>query len=186
MTKVIIDLQMSLDGFINAPDGGDGGLHNWYFAEYDDPNHPNPKIIQQTIDDLGSIIMGRNTFGTGEDNEGFEEGNNPYTAVNVVVTHNPPAKQPKGMIFADSIESGVKQAIEAAGERDVAIGGGADVSQQALKAGLVDELMIHLIPVLLGGGKRLFEHLGTEPIALEQIEIIDGGTVTHLRYRVVK
>jgi dihydrofolate reductase len=185
MPKVIIDLQMSLDGFINAPDGGDGNLHNWYFAEYDDPNHPNAKIIQDTIDDLGAIIMGRNTFGSGEDTSGFEEGS-PYTAVNVVLTHNPPARRPKGFLFADSIESAVQQAIEAAGERDVAIGGGADVSQQGLKAGLVDELMIHLIPVLLGGGKRLFEHLGTEPINLDQIEVIDGGTVTHLRYRVVK
>jgi dihydrofolate reductase len=186
VTKVILDLSMSLDGFINDPNGEDGGLHDWYFAESEDPNNPNARVVQEGINDFGAIIMGRNTFGTGENNDGFEEGS-PYNAVNVVVTHHPPDKHPKDFIFVtDGIESAVRQAIEAAGDRDVAIGGGADVSQQALQAGLVDEIMIHLVPKLFGKGLRLFDHLGADPIELEQLEVIDGGTVTHLHYRVVK
>jgi dihydrofolate reductase len=185
MPKVILDLSMSLDGFINDLNGEDGGLHDWYFADNEDLNNPNAKVVQDGIDDFGAILMGRNTFGTGEDHDGFEE--SPYTAVNVVLTHNPPEKRPKNFIFVtDGVESAVRQAIEAAGERNVAIGGGADVSQQCLKAGLVDELMIHLVPKLFGKGLRLFDHLGTDPIELEIIDIIDGGTVTHLHYRVVK
>ena len=84
------------------------------------------------------------------------------------------------------IESALEQAKAAAGERDVSVAGGADVIQQYLKAGRIDEFGIHVVPVLLGSGIRLFDHLGTDPIELERTRVIESPGVTHLRYRVLK
>ncbi len=87
----------------------------------------------------------------------------------------------------DGIEAALEQAREAAGERNVAVAGGASVAQQYLKAGLIDELLLHVVPLLLGDGTRLFEnHLGPEQVELERTQVIDSPAVTHLRYRVVK
>jgi len=86
----------------------------------------------------------------------------------------------------DGIESTLKQAKAAAGDKDVVVGGGANTAQQLMKAGLLDEIQIHLIPVLLGAGIRLFDHIGTEPIELETTRVIEAPDVTHLRFRVVK
>ncbi len=86
----------------------------------------------------------------------------------------------------DGIESALKQAKAASGERDVVIGGGANIAQQYLQAGLVDEIQIHLIPVLLGVGIRLFDHLDTNVIELEKTKVIDGAGVTHLRFQILK
>jgi len=106
----------------------------------------------------------------------------------VILTHHPPKSVPEGKsrftFVTDGIESAVAQAETAAGEKNVGIGG-ASCAQQALAAGLVDELFIHLAPMVLGAGVRLFERLGDDPIKLERIEVIDAPEVTHLKYRVL-
>jgi dihydrofolate reductase len=109
-----------------------------------------------------------------------------------ILTHHPrePVTKEGGTTFTfvtDGIESALEQARAAAGGKDVAIGGGANVAQQYLAAGLLDELHIHLVPVLLGGGVRLFEnHVGDEAPAIECMQVIESPAVTHLTYRVVK
>jgi dihydrofolate reductase len=184
MGRVLLDMAMSLDGFIGTENNEDAGLHNWYFSEEENNNR---MVVNELVTGLGAIIMGRRTYGTGNDQDGFEE--NPYTATNFVLTHHPPGKQPKGntpfVFVTDGIESALKQAKAAAGERDVAIGGGANVAQQYLNAGLVDDVQIHLVHILLGKGLRLFE-VGAEPIRLEKTRVIEAPEVTHLYFRVVK
>jgi dihydrofolate reductase len=186
MGKVILDMSMSLDGYIAGADGEDVGLYNWYFAPADaDPSGKNAFVIQETIDILGAIIMGRNTYGTGEEQDGFED--SPYHAVNVVLTHHPPEQQPEGFVFVnEGIERALEQARAAAGDKDIAIGGGANVAQQYLRAGLVDEIQIHFVPMLLGKGVRLFDHLAAQNIQLEITRVLDAAGVTHIRYTVVK
>ena len=185
MGKVILDMSMSLDGFIGGENGADVGLYNWYFAPADaDPSGNNALVIQELIDMLGAIIMGRNTFQTGDDQDGFDE--SPYTAVNVLLTHHPPEQTPKGFLAADSIESALAQARAAAGDRDIAIGGGANVAQQYLRAGLVDEIQIHLVPVLLGNGIRLFDPAATLNLQLQIKRVLEAAGVTHIWYTVVK
>ena len=110
-----------------------------------------------------------------------------------VLTHHVPAKAAKGEngnlkfnFITDGIESAIEKAKAAAGDKNVVIGGGANTAQQYLKAGLLDEIQIHLVPVLLGKGKRLFDQLGTEHIELESTRVIESPDVTHLRFRVVK
>jgi dihydrofolate reductase len=104
-------------------------------------------------------------------------------------THSEPDDVPAGGVYTfvtDGIESALQQAKEAAGAKDVAVMGGADIGQQFIKAGLVDEIGIHLVPVLFGSGLRMFEHIGDQHIHLESIETINSPAATHLRYRVVK
>jgi dihydrofolate reductase len=184
MGIVILDMAMSLDGFIAGPNNDDAGLYNWYFA----PAPPSAAVIEELIKTLGAIIMGRHTYETGEEAGGFAD--DPYTAARFVLTHRPPEQvNPAAASFtfvADGIESALRQAKAAAGEKDVAIGGGANIAQQYLKAGLVDEIQLHIVPKLLGDGLRLFDHLGTEPVQLEITRVIESVGVTHLRYRVVK
>lgn len=189
MGNVILDMSMSLDGFIAGANGEDSGLNNWYFAPATGEADPNKAVIQELIDSLGAIVMGKRTYGMGDEYEA-EGGEDPYHATRIVLTHHIPEKAPAGttptIFVTDGIESALEQALAAAGERDVAIGGGANVAQQALKAGLVDEIQLHLIPVLLGQGIPLFQHLGNTPIELETVRVIEATGVTHLWYRVVK
>lgn len=184
MGRVMLDLAMSLDGFIGTENREDGGLHDWYFSEEQNNNR---MVVDELVTGIGAIIMGRRTYRMGSDQEGFED--NPYTATNFVLTHHPPEKLPKGntpfVFVMDGIESALKQAQTAAGERDVAIGGGADVAQQYLNAGLVDDLQIHLVHILMGKGLRLFE-VGAETIKLEKYRVVEAPEVTHLYFHVVK
>src|SRR5215212_11288242 len=107
-----------------------------------------------------------------------------------VVTHAEPEDAPEGGVYTfvtDGIESALEDAKAVAGDKDVAVMGGAEIGQQYIRAGLIDEISIHLVPVLFGGGTRMFEHLGSEHIRLEPMEVIEAGTAaTHLRFRVVK
>ncbi len=184
MGKVILDMAMSLDGFISGLNNADAGLYDWYFA----PAPPSARVKEELIKTLGAIIMGRRTYGTGDEANGFED--DPYTAARFILTHHPPEKVGKGAesftFVTDGIESALRQAKAAVGERDVAIGGGANTAQQYLKAGLVDEIQIHLVPRLVGDGIRLFDHPGSEPITLETTRVIESVGVTHLKYRIVK
>ncbi len=185
MGKVILDMAMSLDGFIAGLNDEDGGLHNWYFAPANDNDDPNKQIIDGLINSIGAIVMGRRSYEMGNQFDGYVD--NPYKVPHIILTHQPPQTLPKGetefTFVTDGIQSAITQAIAAAGDKDVVIGGGANITQQALKAGLVDEICIHLIPVLLGEGIRLFDKTLTE---IEVTQVIPTPNVTHISYRVIK
>jgi dihydrofolate reductase len=184
MAKVILDMAMSLDGFIAGANDEDGGLHNYFFA----PSADTAKVIEEGIATTGAIVMGKRTYNIGDQQDGFAE--TPYDVTHFVLTHQVPEKPTKGdthfVFVTDGIKSAIAQAKAAAGDKDVAVGGGANIAQQCLKAGLVDEIQIHLIPVMLGKGIRLFEHLETEQLELESTRVIKASNVTHLQFRVVK
>ncbi len=183
MGKVFLDMAVSLDGFINGPNGEDGGLHDWYFS----PSGDGPVILGELSENIGAMVMGKRAFGSGSspEAEGFDT---PYKVPHFVLSHEAGESIENSgtqFIFAtDGIESALAQAKAAAGERDVCIAGGADTAQQFLKAGLLDEIQLHLVPVLFGGGLRLFES-GVET-RLEKLRVLESEGVTHLKFRVVK
>jgi dihydrofolate reductase len=183
MGKVVLDMAMSLDGFIAGPNNEDGGLHNYFFS----PAGATAGVIEEGFKTTGVIIMGRRSYNLGAEQAGFED--NPYQVPTFILTHDVPesvAKGAEGFSFVtDGIESLLKQATAVAGDRNVVIGGGANVAQQFLKAGFIDEIYIHLISVLLGSGIRLFDHLEAASIELENAGVIAASDATHLRFRVV-
>lgn len=198
MSKVACSIAMSLDAFVAGPnqsfekpfgDIPENLLHRWMFDE--------PEKHQAELDallDAGAFIMGSNMFGPKEKREsadwkGWWGDNPPYHAPVFVLSKNQrdPIVMEGGTTFifiADGIEAALSQAKEVAGDRTIAIAGGANTVNQYLSAGLVDELWLHIVPVTIGSGARLFE--GVPDLELEPVEI--GGTklVTHIRYRVVK
>jgi dihydrofolate reductase len=191
MGKVIVDITMSLDGFVTGPnDGpgnglGDGGriLHEWVF---DGRTDADTQLLEEPMKTLGSGVLGRRTFDIAEE----AWGDNPPMFGQVFVlthrSHETVTRGPATFIFViDGIESALKQAQAAAGDRNVGLMG-ANISQQYLKAGLVDEMEIHVANVLLGAGRPLFANIGDKQIKLERTRVIAMPTVTHLRYRVVK
>lgn len=179
MSTVLLDMAMSLDGFVAGPNNEDGGLHDWYFA----PAGNAIGVIDELIDGIGAMILGKWAFGNEPD--GWDT---PYKVPHFVLTHT--ARAPiarNGMTFHFStagIEGTLAQAKKAAGEKLICIAGGAATAQQFLRAGLVDEVQIHLVPVLMGSGLRLFEHL--DSTKLVQMRVLESPAVTHLRYRVMK
>jgi dihydrofolate reductase len=206
MSKVVLELSMSLDGFIAGPnDGpenglGDGGdsLFKWYSSgDTDFPvpgtdmvfkiSHASADLLQETWPTIGASVTGRRTF----DIAGGWGGNPPggADAKYFVVTHTIPQEWVRpGSPFTfvtDGVESAIEKAKQAAGDKNVDLMG-ASIAQQCLKASLLDEIQIDLAPVLLGGGVRLFDHLGNAPIELERIKVVEAPGVTHLRFRVVK
>jgi len=216
MARLTLDISMSLDGFIAGPnqtleqplgEGGEG-LHEWAFrlASWREPhglsggetNVADDEVVAETLQATGAVVMGRRMFSGGkgpwadDPNTDAWWGDNPPFHVPVfVLTHHPRETVIKegGTSFTfvtDGIEAALEQARAAAGDKDVSLAGGADVVQQYLNAGLLDELQIHVAPVFLGGGVRLFDRLGPDPIELEATRVIESPTVTHLRYRVVK
>jgi dihydrofolate reductase len=204
MATVVVDLTMSLDGFIAGPNDGaqhplgerDGErLFDWYTSAAPSgklearfaPEGANKRVVEEMLARAGAILSGRRTY---DITHGWA-GTFPVEGVNavVVLTHRPPKDPPKGktrfIFVTDGIERAVAQAREAAGDKDVGTCG-ASPAQQALKAGLADEIFVHVAPILLGAGVRLFDQLGESSIRLEKLEVIDGPHATHLRYRVVK
>ncbi len=212
MGKVWFQLSVSLDGYSAGPHQsvddpiGVGGmrLFDWQFAleawrrrtgsEGGEINASTP-VFEEALTDYGAVVMGRNMFGGGpgpwrEDPpwNGWWGDDPPYHTPVFVLTHHPREPQPMqgGTSFSfvtDGIESALEQAKQAAGSENVLIGGGPNVVQQAMAAGLVDEFELHVVPLLLGGGERLLEGVGTP--TLEQIGVVEAPGVTHLRYRVV-
>jgi dihydrofolate reductase len=180
MSKVFLDMAVSLDGFISGPNGSDGGLHSWYFAE----TGKSEEILEELQTGIGAMILGARAFGTSPD--GFDT---PYKIPHFVLTHTPRAavnRDGARFIFVtDGIHSALKEARAAAGEKDVCIAGGASTAQQFLQAGLLDEIQLHLVPVILGDGIRLLKHLGSD-IKLERSRVIEAPLATHLQYRIVK
>lgn len=184
MSRVIVDMSMSLDGFISPRDETDGRLHNWYFS----PSDQDARLITELIASTGAIIMGRRSYDLGDQFDGYVD--NPYAVEHFVVTQTPPTTPPKGTTrftyVTDGIESAVSRAKLAAGEKNVVLGGGASLVQSALRGGLVDEVHLHLVPLLLGDGLRLFDHLGTDAPGLECYRVIPSTGVTHLYYRILR
>jgi dihydrofolate reductase len=204
MGKVATGLSMSLDGFIAGPnDGpehplGEGGerLFAWYSGgetEYRLPgtemvfkiSPQSAELLREAHSKMGAFVTGRRTF----DITSGWGGSPPLGVPTFVVSHTVPQEWVyEGSPFTfvtDGVESAVEKAKKAAGDKDVAVGA-ASIAQQCIRAGLLDEIHIDLVPVLLGGGVRLFEHLGTEPIELESTRVIEAPGVTHLTFRVVK
>lgn len=183
MSKVLLDMAMSLDGFVAGPNDEDHGLHNYFFS----PSGPTIKVIEEGFKTTGTIIMGRRAYEIGAAQDGFAD--NPYQVPTFVLTHHVPERIAKGaetfVFVTEGIASALEQAKAVTGKKDVVVGGGANIAQQYLNAGLIDEIQINLVPVLLGAGIRLFDHLDTGPIELEPTGVIAGTGVTHLRFQVV-
>ena len=191
MGNVLIDITMSLDGFVTGPnDGpgnglGDGGriLHEWAFNPTEQDNL---LLFEEPMQKLGSGIVGRRTFDIAE---GAWGDNTPFGPGEIFVltqrAHEPISRGMTTFVFIDGLENALQRAQANAGDRDIALMG-ADISQQYLKAGLVDELELHIANVILGAGRPLFAHLGDQQIKLERIRVIPTPAATHVRYRVVK
>lgn len=177
---VLLDMAISLDGFVDRGDGTDAGLYDWYF----DPPPASRPVVDELVATTGAIVLGRGAFGTGDDATGWDD--TPYAVPHVVVTHRPPAVRAGGPVDFRFVSSGVIDAIALAsglaGDRWVTIGGGPDVARQCLAAGLVDEVQLHLVPLVLGRGLPLFA--GPPALTLTPLRVVDSPVVTHLRYRV--
>jgi len=194
MGRVIFDISMSLDGFMTAANQtseeplGKGGLqlHDWAL---DDTDAVGRKILQEGIASIGAVIGGRKTYDDSIPWWGADGPTGPARRPLFVVTHKAPAESPEGGVYTfvtDGIERALAQARAVAGEKDISVMGGASIGQQYIAAGLVDEISIHLVPVLFGSGTRMFEHLGAKHIQLEALDTVGTPVATHLRFRVVK
>jgi dihydrofolate reductase len=184
---------MSLDGFITGANPhaeagwgalGAGGerLHDWGFNSPD----PRNREIMEGYANFGANIFGRTGYNHSILNWGADGPAGPARIPTVIVSHTVPQDIPEGGVytFVDSVDAALETAKQLAGDKDIYITG-ADVAGQFLKRGLIDEISIHLVPVLFGSGTRLFEHLEGEHIALEIIETIQTAEAIHLRLRVV-
>ena len=195
---------MSLDGFIAGPNDaperplGNGGerLFAWYFdgdTEYTMPgggitlkvSRASAGLLRESHEKTGALVVGRRHF----DLANGWGGRHPMDLPVFVVTHSFPREWIYGgspfTFVASGVESAIEQARAVAGDKDVGVGD-ANVAQQAIKAGLIDEIGIDLVPILLGGGVRFFDHLGEGQIELERTRVIEAPGVTHLRFRVLK
>ena len=210
MTMLKLNITMSLDGYVAGPDQslqhplGIGGeqLHAWlvplrafrerHGAEGGETN-ASTAFAEDILAGAGATIMGRNMFGGGPGPwgndawQGWWGDNPPFHHPVFVLTHHPrkPLELAGGTTFhfvTDGIESALEQARAAAGDRGISLGGGASAAQQYLAAGLLDELVVSLVPIILGGGARLFDNLGDAAPKLEQVEAVGAPGVTHIRY----
>jgi dihydrofolate reductase len=193
MSKVVLDMTMSLDGFIAGPDDDvKESLHNWLFngatqsavSDYFHTSKESAPVFDHLAKTSGAIVAGRRTY----DLTGGWNGSHPFLGLPMfVVSHDVPKIVPQGStpftFVTDGVEDAIHQAKRAAGGKNVYLLGGASVAQQCINLGLVDEIMIHLVPILLCGGIRLFENLEQGYIQLEQTEVVKAPGVTHLRFR---
>jgi dihydrofolate reductase len=186
MSKVIAGMTISLDGFVNDSSGSISMLYSDFESFID--SEPQRESIEKT----GAVVMGRNAFAMATDPDWFAD-HYEYQVPIFVLTHQPSDKHPRESdkltitFVTGGVESAIQQARSAAGEKDVTIIGGASVIRQCLQASLVDELHIDLMPILLGGGLRLFEDVGIAPLLLERSDLADlPAGRTHLKFRVLK
>src|SRR3954447_19864683 len=199
MGNVIASITVSVDGFVTGPDDGPGcglgkggeRLHYWVMGgpwTYDGGHDfamkgPDKEFFDELVAGFGAGIVGRGMY----DAAGAWGGTNPFPGPLFVLTHrtgDQPASE-SGFTFVSGLDDALAQATEAAGGKDVAIGGGADVIRQALAAGRVDELVLSTAPVVLGAGKRLFDGFDRD-IDLEVIKAVSSPYATHVRYAVKK
>jgi dihydrofolate reductase len=210
MTLLTLDITMSLDGFVAGPDAGlekplgEGGeqLHEWLFAlaswreehgRSGGETGPDSELHAESVASTGAYLMGRRMFSGSEgpwaddpNADGWWGDEPPFGVPVFVLTHHAREPEVRGdttfTFVTGGIEAAYEQARAAARDRNVTIAGGADIAQQYLAAGLLDELQIHVVPLLLGSGVRLFE---VAPQAeLEQTRVVHSPAVTHLRYRI--
>ena len=213
MSKVRAHISTSVDGYVAGPNQsmenplGEGGesLHDWLVVLKSWREQAgmeggeeglNNDVFAEVTDNVGTEIMGRGKFGPpyrgewGDDAwQGWWGDDPPFRKPVFVVTHHP--RDPLTLtdttftFVTDGIESALAQGREAAGDKDVFIGGGAEIINRYLAAGLLDELELHVVPIVLGGGARLFAGVSPD-MRLQQVRSIEGPGVTHLKYRVVK
>lgn len=190
MGDVVLDVSMSLDGFIALPSDDPGPLHDWVFRDAEATPYrrggstfSGDEILIESFDATGAVLMGRRTFDLAEEPWGEDP---PFQVPVFVVTNRARDELVKGAttftFVTDGLEAALERAQAAAGEKNVGVMG-ADVAQQLLRAGRLDEMQIHLAPVVLGEGIRLFEE-GAGPTGLELTRLIDAPGITHLRFRV--
>ena len=213
MPRFFLDISMSLDGFVAGPNAtleeplGVGGerLHDWVLrlASWRETHGldggetgPDDDLVRTMRERVGAEIMGRRMFSGGEgpweddpNADAWWGDNPPFHHPVFVLTHHPRETVVKegGTTFYfvnDGIESALEQGRAAAEDQDVVLGGGASVAQQYLRAGLLDELHIHVAPILLGGGVSLFGELGTDAPPLKLTKVVESPFVTHLSYEV--
>jgi dihydrofolate reductase len=198
MTEVVAQITESLDGYVAGPDDGpgkglgEGGerLHYWVFNgpwSYNDPPSGeaagvDKEILDEGIGRVGAVIGGRSTYDAAE----AWGGENPWGLPFFILTHRTEDEPSNGAVtYVSALESALEKARAAAGDKDVTIMGGADTIRQALTGGHVDELFVTIAPMVLGGGKRLFEGFN-QSVDLQQVEARQSEWATHLRYRVTK
>ncbi len=191
MTKVVFDISMSMDGFITAsgitaqaPLGAGGErLHDWAFGG--DPI--NAAYLKRAVEGNGAVITGRVNYDASIPWWGADGPTGPVRRPVFVVTHTEPADSPDGGVYTfvtDGIDAALNKARAAAGDLDVTIMGGAQLGCSYLRAGLVDEISLHLVPVLFGGGTRMFERLADQHIDLEIQDVLSTPTAIHTRFAV--
>jgi dihydrofolate reductase len=211
MDLVMSHISISLDGFVAGPNQslenpiGEGGLrlHDWVFTTAawlrqqgleGGTDNEDSMVVDEVVANVETYIMGRKMFGGGtgpwdQTWKGWWGDDPPYHTPVFVLTHHPrePLEMQGGTTFifvTDGIESAMDQARAAAGDGVVSIAGGASTIQQFLAAGMLDELYVHIVPIILGRGERLFENVG-DPV-LEPVKVIASPTVTHIKYRIVR
>ena len=213
MSRLRCDISISLDGFVAGPNQseanplGEGGerLHDWVvpLAAWREAHgheggavNESARILEESRENVGAGVMGRNMFGPigggpwrDDEWKGWWGDEPPYRYPVFVLTHHPrePVEMQGGTTYhfvTDGVEPALEQARDAAGGKDVMLWGGAEVANQYLAAGLLDELELHVVPLLLGGGARLFDGLGPA-VKLEQIRAVEAPGVTHLKYAAV-
>jgi dihydrofolate reductase len=211
MGEVRCHIAISMDGFVAGPNQslenpiGEGGmrLHEWMFETAGWRAHQGMEggvdnldsaVIEDAVRGVGAYVMGRKMFGGGagpwdETWKGWWGDEPPYHAPVFVLTHHP--RQPLSMrggttftFVTEGVDAAIGQARAAAGSRDVAVAGGASAVRQVLAAGMLDELFLHIVPIVLGSGERLLEDAGSP--TFEPVEVIASPAVTHIRYRVVR
>jgi dihydrofolate reductase len=198
MSKVAAGITTSLDGYVAGPNDGPGNglgddgdrLHYWafggpsgYHAEpLGEATGVDKEFRDQGIRRVGAVVGGRTTYEAAE----AWGGRNPYDVPFFIVTHRPEeAPADAGFRFVDGLDEAIARAREAAGSKDVFVMGGADLIRQALRAGHVEELSISIAPVVLGGGKRLFDGFD-ETVSLEHVSLLQSPFATHITYRVIR
>ena len=215
MSKFRSDISISLDGCVAGPnqsqesplgEGGEG-LHDWVvqLASWRESHgmeggevNESTRIVDEARENVGAAVMGRNMFGPpsggpwgDEPWRGWWGDDPPYHYPVFVLTHHErePLEMEGGTTFhfvTDGIERALERAREAAGGKDVTVWGGAQAINQYLAAGLLDELELHIVPILLGDGARLFADLGEADVRLKQVRAVEAPGVTHIKYRVVR
>ena len=206
MSKVFFDLGITLDGYIAGPNRGaknplgDGGvsIHNWMFKqkaflshlklEGGETNNKDNDIIEETFNRIGANIMGKNMFVEGEANWPEEA---PFHCPVYVLTRESRGawERPGGTTFYfvnNDIHTVLEKAKKDAGNKDIRISGGASVIQQYLNAGLINEFALHIAPIMMGKGVRLFENIEKKKFTLEISKVINSPEVTHIFYKVIK
>src|SRR3569623_414322 len=190
MSNVIYNMSMSLDGYVRAANPtaaeplGPGGerVHEWYFGA--DPK--NRDFASRMIDSIGAVVCGRTTYETSQ--WGTDGPTGPRRLPTFVVTHKAPGSSPRDGVYTfvtEGVAVAVRAARETAGDKDVSVMGGPDVGTQALAAGVVDEVIVSIVPVLFGDGLSMFATLPAQ-VQLEKTSVIETADATHIVYRVVK